>query len=159
MCLLLQTKRCGLFSEWELGCACAKQTCNTASEFLYCDRSLGSAECNYDSSCVTMNKNDSCPVCFTLLLIAALLFVVARCAVSDTECANLAASANCSFYDVCIEAVTPCGPDGYAEGYGKKYCVRFGDPEYNDRFNEKASVAVGTKVSYITHSSFTINYS
>ena len=33
--------------------------------------------------------------------------------------------------------------------YGKKYCVRFGEPEYYDRFNEKVSVAVGTKISYI----------
>ena len=141
---VLPTKRCGLSSAWELECACAKQTFNTASEFLYCDRSLGSAEGSiYDSSCVTMNSNDSCPVYFTLLLIEALLFVGARCVVSDTECASLAASANCSFYDVCIEAVTPCGSDGYAEGYGEKYCVRFGDPEYNDRFNEKVSVPVG----------------
>ena len=94
-----------------------------------------------------MHENVSC----ALLIIQVLLFVVARGAVNDTECANLAASANCSFYDVCIEAVTPCESDGYTEGYGKTYCVRFGEPEYNDRFNEKASVAVGTKI-YITHS-------
>ena len=90
-----------------------------------------------------MHKSDSCAL---LLIEVLILFVVASGAVNDTECANLAASANCSFYEVCIEAVAPCGKHGYAEKYGKKYCERFDEPEYKDRFDKKASVAVGTEI-------------
>ena len=88
------------------------------------------------------NRTVFCSWISALLLIAAILVVGATSAVNDTECASLAASGNCSFYDICIEAVTPCGSSGYAEGYGEKYCKRFGDPEYQDRFNDKVSVAV-----------------
>ncbi|MDP5220372.1 hypothetical protein Q5Y75_24600 [Ruegeria sp. 2205SS24-7] len=31
----------------------------------------------------------------------------------------------CSFYDQCVEKVNSCGNDGYAKGYGLKYCRRF----------------------------------
>ena len=89
---------------------------------------------------VMRNSNVLCRGAFAVLPIAALLIVGASSAADETECASLAASANCTFYDVCIEAVTPCGSSGYAEGYGEKYCERFGDPEYNDRFNEKVSI-------------------
>ena len=87
-------------------------------------------------------RNLLCPA-FSASLVAALLIVGVRSSVNETECANLAASGNCSFYNVCIEAVVPCGPNGYAQGYGGKYCERFGDPEYNKLFNEKASAARG----------------
>jgi hypothetical protein len=32
---------------------------------------------------------------------------------------------NCSFYGACVDAQTPCGDDGYALGYGEKYCTAF----------------------------------
>jgi len=31
----------------------------------------------------------------------------------------------CAFYSACVEAEHPCGTDGYALGYGEKYCERF----------------------------------
>ncbi len=31
----------------------------------------------------------------------------------------------CAFYSACLEADQPCGADGYALGYGEKYCSRF----------------------------------
>ena len=80
----------------------------------------------------------------TLPPIVIFLTIGARSAATETECASLAASANCSFYDVCIEDVMPCGSSGYAKGYGEKYCQRFDEPEYNDRFNEEVSTAVVT---------------
>ena len=35
----------------------------------------------------------------------------------------------CSFYSTCLEAYYPCGLDGYALGYGDKYCHRFNSVE------------------------------
>jgi len=35
----------------------------------------------------------------------------------------------CGFYSRCIEAHFPCGDDGYALGYGMKYCQRFSQYE------------------------------
>ena len=32
---------------------------------------------------------------------------------------------DCSFYVSCLEAAKPCGSEGYAVGYGDKYCNRF----------------------------------
>jgi hypothetical protein len=32
---------------------------------------------------------------------------------------------DCTFYPACIEANVPCGPTGYAIGFGEKYCERF----------------------------------
>jgi hypothetical protein len=32
---------------------------------------------------------------------------------------------DCSFYSACLEASHPCGEDGYALGYGERYCKRF----------------------------------
>ena len=40
-------------------------------------------------------------------------------------CDSLAEQGNCDFYR-CEEAVFPCGNDGYALGYGYRYCHRFG---------------------------------
>jgi hypothetical protein len=34
---------------------------------------------------------------------------------------------NCSFYTTCVEAVLPCGPNGYAIGYGGRFCQMFTD--------------------------------
>jgi hypothetical protein len=31
----------------------------------------------------------------------------------------------CAFYSACLEVQQPCGADGYALGYGEKYCSRF----------------------------------
>ncbi|KAJ6643668.1 hypothetical protein Bhyg_08632 [Pseudolycoriella hygida] len=34
-------------------------------------------------------------------------------------------STDCSFYSDCLEAAVPCGPNGYALGYGLKFCQKF----------------------------------
>lgn len=31
----------------------------------------------------------------------------------------------CAFYSACLEVEDPCGPPGYALGYGEKYCSRY----------------------------------
>lgn len=32
---------------------------------------------------------------------------------------------DCSFYSACVERSIPCGPSGYALGFGEKYCTAF----------------------------------
>ena len=54
------------------------------------------------------------------------LYSVSTYAATDS-CQEMAASGNCAFYSDCVEKRVPCGPNGYALGYGKKYCVRFGE--------------------------------
>ena len=46
---------------------------------------------------------------------------------ATTECNNLANSANCFFYTECVERNMPCGPSGYAVGYGYHFCNAFGE--------------------------------
>ncbi|WP_394822603.1 hypothetical protein [Pendulispora albinea] len=42
---------------------------------------------------------------------------------------------DCAFY-ACLEAAHPCGSDGYALGYGAKYCARFmGQTKLSERGN------------------------
>lgn len=55
---------------------------------------------------------------------------------SDTDsCEAMAVSGNCDFYSQCVEKRVPCGPDGYALGYGGKYCIKFGQDI--DCFNDE----------------------
>lgn len=42
----------------------------------------------------------------------------------DASCAS-PRERNCSFYSACLEHRHPCGPDGYALGYGERYCYAF----------------------------------
>jgi hypothetical protein len=44
---------------------------------------------------------------------------------------------DCSFYASCLEASKPCGAEGYALGYGDKYCNRF---LANDALSERGAV-------------------
>ena len=52
-------------------------------------------------------------------------------------CDSLAEQGNCDFYK-CTEAAFPCGSDGYALGYGYRYCDRFG--KYYDKFDAVVSL-------------------
>jgi hypothetical protein len=75
----------------------------------------------------------------TPILINAMKFLLASLAllcvaVSSTLAAPLPASCStaiprdsCAFYMGCLEAKFPCGSDGYAVGYGNKYCRAFSD--------------------------------
>ena len=38
----------------------------------------------------------------------------------------------CGFYTDCLELFYPCGPSGYAIGYGYKYCNKFSSPEFEE---------------------------
>ena len=60
-----------------------------------------------------------------LLLIAICFPLVTVDGQSTAECNNLAQSANCSFYTECVERNMPCGPSGYALGYGYQFCNAF----------------------------------
>lgn len=73
--------------------------------------------------------------------ISLLLLVLVSSVLSGPDCASLAARGDCSFYDVCIEAVLECGSRGYVKGYGDKYCQRFVDSHYKSSFNQKVIVA------------------
>ena len=68
----------------------------------------------------------------TLLALVALLAAAVAAAAVDPAClAPPLASGACDFYERCLEAAIPCGPTGYALGYGKKYCSRFHADVYN----------------------------
>lgn len=45
--------------------------------------------------------------------------------VAADDCQDMAAKGICSFYPQCVESRFPCGPNGYALGYGNKYCKIF----------------------------------
>ncbi len=47
---------------------------------------------------------------------------------AEVDCHHLKNS--CEFY-TCIEAKRSCGRFGYAEGFGKKYCLRFKEREHH----------------------------
>ncbi|KAH7720947.1 Protein W01A8.8 [Aphelenchoides avenae] len=60
------------------------------------------------------------------------LFVLAALA------ASVCAQKNCTDCEgyKCIEDVKHCGSDGYPIGFGYKYCNRFVEPRYYDRFDK-----------------------
>ena len=45
--------------------------------------------------------------------------------VAADNCQDMAAKGICSFYPQCVESRFPCGSNGYALGYGNKYCNIF----------------------------------
>lgn len=45
-------------------------------------------------------------------------------------------NSECGFYDQCLEEFYPCGPSGYALGYGLKYCDRFTSDDTRDCVSE-----------------------
>eukprot|EP01128_Nolandella_sp_AFSM9_P005217 TRINITY_DN2491_c0_g1_i1.p1 TRINITY_DN2491_c0_g1~~TRINITY_DN2491_c0_g1_i1.p1 ORF type:complete len:163 (+),score=33.67 TRINITY_DN2491_c0_g1_i1:24-491(+) len=67
-----------------------------------------------------------------------LFLLLSSLAPSATASAMMAESLNCSkivpdtctFYTDCLEAQHPCGPKGYALGYGGKYCNLFVDHKF-----------------------------
>lgn len=59
---------------------------------------------------------------FVLITVAVIVFTTA---VNSELCYPI--EKDCSFYSHCLEEAVPCGPDGYALGYGKKYCQKFKD--------------------------------
>ena len=69
----------------------------------------------------------------TTILVATLWAVLMSLALLSSratavDCQQLADDrTGCDFYPKCLEATSPCGPSGYALGYGDKYCVRFGE--------------------------------
>ena len=60
-----------------------------------------------------------------LFLFATCILLVTVEGQSTAECISLAQSANCSFYTECVERSVPCGPSGYAVGYGYHFCNAF----------------------------------
>lgn len=73
----------------------------------------------------------------SLFFFTVLLLTACSLAVADESCQDMAVSGNCNFYSQCVEKRVPCGPNGYALGYGGKYCVKFG--EYIDCFTQDVS--------------------
>ncbi len=40
---------------------------------------------------------------------------------------------NCAFYSACVESNRPCGEDGYALGYGERYCTAFKNASFSPK--------------------------
>jgi hypothetical protein len=40
---------------------------------------------------------------------------------------------NCAFYSACVEQNRPCGEDGYALGYGERYCTAFKNASFSPK--------------------------
>jgi len=51
-------------------------------------------------------------------------------------CSYLAETGNCEFYN-CVDNAFPCGDDGYAVGYGHRYCNKF--TEHYGKFTSDVS--------------------
>ena len=62
-----------------------------------------------------------------LLLVTTCSPLVVVAVQPTAECISLRQSANCSFYTECVERNMPCGPSGYAVGYGYHFCNAFGE--------------------------------
>lgn len=77
--------------------------------------------------CVTVMKDMKLPPLYLLLIGMCFPLVIVEGQLTATQCASLAQSANCSFYTECVERNMPCGPEGYALGYGYHFCKAFGE--------------------------------
>ncbi|TPX69593.1 hypothetical protein SpCBS45565_g02314 [Spizellomyces sp. 'palustris'] len=79
----------------------------------------------------------------TLLVLLPALAVIAPATAIPQPIANVELPQNCTaptphtctFYTSCLEVAIPCGPDGYAIGYGNKFCSKF--QENADKFTDK----------------------
>ncbi len=55
-----------------------------------------------------------------------LMFLCGNCwADFPDSCPKMSQPNNCDFYEKCLEAKNQCGNEGYAIGYGQKYCRAF----------------------------------
>lgn len=50
---------------------------------------------------------------------------------------------HCGFYAACLERAIPCGEQGYALGFGEKYCTAFRNAEMSERGNRWAMGVMG----------------
>jgi len=67
---------------------------------------------------------------------------------SGQRCANPPLEEDsCGFYSDCLEAAHPCGPTGYALGFGDKYCRRFLNSEQEGCFDAPGAVWVNSTVA------------
>ncbi|EFC35956.1 predicted protein [Naegleria gruberi] len=70
-------------------------------------------------------------ICLVLLLLIVALVVAPSYQLSlspelrATCLAAIQSYDKCTFYTQCLEKIKPCGPNGYALGYGYKYCSKF----------------------------------
>lgn len=51
-------------------------------------------------------------------------FVLPGAALAGGPSCAISSAPGCGFYATCVERTCPCGNDGYALGYGRKYCRR-----------------------------------
>ncbi|KND04330.1 uncharacterized protein SPPG_00060 [Spizellomyces punctatus DAOM BR117] len=56
----------------------------------------------------------------------------------------------CTFYASCLEVAIPCGPDGYALGYGNKFCSKF--QASADKFTDAGEQWMYNVMSCLQHS-------
>lgn len=82
------------------------------------DPCIGNA-CSVNETCVETSDNKANCVC-----------KAGHVCDTDPACEQKSREGSCDFYQ-CFDNRRSCGTDGYALGYGKKYCNRFGD-FYND---------------------------
>ena len=68
-----------------------------------------------------------CPICqyFQTVSVFVNTITIKIFGLGTDNCKNLADRGDCEFYNQCVEKTVPCGNEGYAVGYGYRYCNRF----------------------------------
>ena len=124
-------------------CPANKYCCNPADSPIACPSgSFSLGMLGFCTKCMINMPFFSCVACPTCPQPPACTFqpkIVEKCA-SDSivhDSNYLATVGDCNFY-MELEASKKCGPTGYLQGYGFKYCSRFGD-HYNS-FNADVNI-------------------
>ncbi|GLE08305.1 hypothetical protein PINS_up019370 [Pythium insidiosum] len=74
---------------------------------------------------VFASSSSSLLAAVALLLVASVSAAASAPATLPANCSTALPRDSCAFYLDCLEATFPCGADGYAVGYGDKYCRAF----------------------------------
>lgn len=66
-----------------------------------------------------------------IFVLCGLLFLGSVSVSAQLPAGCIPSQTNCTFYASCVESAIPCGPSGYAIGYGQKFCNLF-TQNFND---------------------------
>jgi hypothetical protein len=107
----------------------AREACRSTWTEAFC--TAGEAQSAGDACVAALLASGSAPPCaataagcFELLTAQIPCDAVAPIYPAPSRCSD-PVPRTCAFYADCLEARMPCGPGGYALGYGEKYCSRY----------------------------------